>query len=109
MAANFSGCLENLFFNDTNVIHELRHQDDRSLIYTRFGQVLYNCRVSRTPSGKFRNAANTIAGGKDGGGERRIADSRISDPWRKNKSEDGGRAGNESRRKVGLVHFDATL
>lgn len=47
VAANFSGCLENLFLNDTNVIHELRHQDDRSLVYTRFGQVLYNCRFEQ--------------------------------------------------------------
>lgn len=46
VAANFSGCLENLMINDTNVAYELK-RDRESYIYSKVGQVLYNCRYEQ--------------------------------------------------------------
>ncbi|KAH9369125.1 hypothetical protein HPB48_012772 [Haemaphysalis longicornis] len=46
VAANFSGCLENVMLNDTNVIGELK-RDYESWTYSKVGQVLYSCRYEQ--------------------------------------------------------------
>ena len=40
---NFTGCIENLMLNNTNLVQEVK-SDPRSLLYTRYGEVLYSCR-----------------------------------------------------------------
>lgn len=42
VAANFSGCLENVMLNNTNIISELK-RDYENQTYSKVGQVLYNC------------------------------------------------------------------
>ncbi|KAH7952096.1 hypothetical protein HPB52_018374 [Rhipicephalus sanguineus] len=52
VAANFTGCVENLMINDTNVAYELK-RDTESYMYTKVGQVLYNCRYEQVVSVTF--------------------------------------------------------
>ena len=40
---NFTGCIENLMLNNTNLIQEIK-ADARSYLYARYGEVLYSCR-----------------------------------------------------------------
>ncbi|KAJ6223266.1 hypothetical protein RDWZM_001811 [Blomia tropicalis] len=39
---NFSGCIENLSFNTTNIAYEIQH-DKRSFVYQSFGNLQYSC------------------------------------------------------------------
>ena len=41
---NFSGCIENLTFNSTNIAHEIQ-MDDRNFVYGKLGQIQYSCQV----------------------------------------------------------------
>lgn len=41
---NFSGCIENLMLNNTNVIQELK-TDTRQWLYQRHGEILFTCRL----------------------------------------------------------------
>ncbi|CAG2120806.1 unnamed protein product, partial [Medioppia subpectinata] len=39
---NFSGCIENLTFNSTNIAYEIQ-MDDRNFVYGKLGQIQYSC------------------------------------------------------------------
>lgn len=41
---NFTGCIENLNFNSTNIAHEIQ-LDNRNYVYGKWGQVQYSCQV----------------------------------------------------------------
>ena len=45
--ANFTGCLENLMLNSTNIISEIKiDRNQYQPQYTQYGDILYTCRVS---------------------------------------------------------------
>jgi hypothetical protein len=41
---NFSGCIENLTFNSTNIAYEIQ-MDDRNFVYGKVGEIQYTCYV----------------------------------------------------------------
>lgn len=41
---NFSGCIENLTFNTTNIAYEIQ-TDERNFVYGKVGQIQYSCHV----------------------------------------------------------------
>lgn len=59
VAANFTGCVENLMINDTNVAYELK-RDTESYVYSKVGQVLYNCRYEQVVSVTFVNSDSML-------------------------------------------------
>lgn len=59
VAANFTGCVENLMINDTNVAYELK-RDTESYMYSKVGQVLYNCRYEQVVSVTFVNSDSML-------------------------------------------------
>lgn len=45
--ANFTGCLENLMLNSSNIIKEIKEDNNQyQSQFTRVGDILYTCRVS---------------------------------------------------------------
>ncbi|KAL3247876.1 hypothetical protein MRX96_056793 [Rhipicephalus microplus] len=52
VAANFTGCVENLMINNTNVAYELK-RDTEGYTYSKVGQVLFNCRYEQVVSITF--------------------------------------------------------
>lgn len=59
VAANFTGCVENLMINDTNVVYELK-RDTENYVYSKVGQVLYNCRYEQVVSVTFVNSDSML-------------------------------------------------
>lgn len=59
VAANFTGCVENLMINDTNVAYELK-RDTENYMYSKVGQVLYNCRYEQVVSVTLVNSDSLL-------------------------------------------------
>lgn len=45
-ADNFTGCIENLMINNTNIVSELK-TDERQYLYRRVGEILFSCRFEQ--------------------------------------------------------------
>jgi hypothetical protein len=41
---NFSGCIENLIFNSTNIAYEIQ-RDEKQFVYAKVGAIQYSCQV----------------------------------------------------------------
>lgn len=56
---NFTGCIQDLLFNSTNIIRELKTDAYRDS-YTRFGDTPFECRLERFPSITFLSAPSYL-------------------------------------------------
>lgn len=59
VVANFTGCIENLFFNDTNVIARVK-QDERERTFSKVGNPLYSCQFEQVIPVTFVTANSMI-------------------------------------------------
>ncbi|XP_022697200.1 neurexin-4-like [Varroa jacobsoni] len=56
---NFTGCIENLYFNQTDVIREIK-EDNRRWDYQIFGETLYSCQFEQVIPVTFASDASYI-------------------------------------------------
>ncbi|XP_077562940.1 neurexin-4-like isoform X2 [Haemaphysalis longicornis] len=59
VGANFSGCLENVMLNNTDIISELK-QDYENQTYSKVGQVLYKCQPEHVIPVTFVTSASML-------------------------------------------------